>query len=229
MWRPLIGADAKASERASLAAFDGDVMVGYLKVRYQAFAEEVHRVLLDGGVHLALKPAVDIHKAEKIAGVAELLRSQGFAPIRYFQRMEHPLGELPVEASIPAGLRVEPWSEQNDEDFRWVRNESFKAGLGDAPMPADQWQNKITNQTFRPEVSFLLRDAHFMVVGTLPRYRARGLAGTLIGHALRAATAQGYDRASASVESADRSAAPGVFERAGFTPTMRYVRWTLES
>ncbi|WP_244194731.1 GNAT family N-acetyltransferase [Amycolatopsis echigonensis] len=117
-------------ERASLAAFDRDEMVGYLKIRYQRFAEEVHRVLLDGGVrpayrrrgigsrlvkagieaaktlhavhHPALKLVVDVHKAEHIAGVPELVRLQGFAPVRYFQRMEHLLGG--GAPAIPAGF-----------------------------------------------------------------------------------------------------------------------------
>jgi hypothetical protein len=99
--------------------------------------------------HPTLKLVVDVHKCEH-----ELVRSQGFAPVRYFQRMEHPLGD----AAIPGGLRVEPWSEQNDEDFRLTRNESFQDYWGAAPMPADHWKNKITNQTVKPEPSFLLRD-----------------------------------------------------------------------
>ncbi|GAA0622627.1 GNAT family N-acetyltransferase [Kutzneria viridogrisea] len=269
-------------ERASLAAFDGEVMVGYMKIRYKPSAEEVHRVFMDGGVHPdyrrrgvgtalveagvaaakvlhalhhpTLKLVVDVHKCEHIAGVAELLRSQGFAPVRYYQRMEHPLGDALGDAAIPDGLRVEPWSERNDEDFRLTRNESFKDHWGAVPMPVDSWKNKIINQTFRPEVSFLLRDvangvpagmlvtmsweadtvatgirdAHFMVIGTLRDYRRRGVASALIGHALRAAADQDYDRASLSVDSANRSGASGVFEKAGFTPKMRYVRWALE-
>ncbi|WP_208921507.1 GNAT family N-acetyltransferase [Streptomyces capitiformicae] len=269
-------------ERASLAAFDGDVMVGYMKVRYKPSAEEVHRVLLDGGVHPGyrrrgvgtrlveagvaaakvlhalhhptLRLVVDVHKGEHIAGVAELLRSQGFAPFRYFQRMEHLLGDALGDAAIPDGLQVEPWSERNDEDFRLIRNEAFKDHWGSTPMPVDMWKNKITNQTFRPEVSFLLRDvangapagmlvtmnweadtvatgirdAHFMLIGTLRDYRKRGVASALIRHALRAAADQDYDRAVLSVDSANPSRAFGVFEKAGFMPKMRYVRWALE-
>lgn len=269
-------------ERASLAAFDGDVMVGYMKTRFKPSAEQVHRVFVDGGVHPdyrrrgvgtalleagvagakvvhalhhpAKKLVVDIHKGEHIAGVAELCRAQGFAPVRYFQFMEHPLGDAIPGAAIPGGLRVEPWSEGNDEDFRSVRNESYQDYWGSVPMPVDLWKNKITNQTFKPEVSFLLRDvatgaavgmlvtmywaadtaatgirdAHFMLIGTLRDYRRRGVAGALMGYALRAAADQGYDRASLSVDSANLSGAFGVFEKAGFTPKMRYVRWALE-
>lgn len=269
-------------ERASLAAFDGDVMIGYMKVRYKPSAEEVHRVFLDGGVHPGyrrrgvgtrlveagvaaaktlhalhhptLKLVVDVHKGEHIAGVAELLRSQGFAPFRYFQRMEHPLGDALGDAAIPDGLQVEPWSERNDEDFRLIRNEAFKDHWGSTPMPVDMWKNKITNQTFRPEGSFLLRDvangapagmlvtmnweadtvatgirdAHFVLIGTRRDYRNRGAAGALIRHALRAAADHDYDRAVLSVDSANPSGASAVFEKAGFMPKMRYVRWALE-
>ncbi|UUV30461.1 GNAT family N-acetyltransferase [Amycolatopsis roodepoortensis] len=266
-------------ERASLAAFDGDVMAGYMKIRFKPSASEIHRVFLDGGVHPgyrrrgigatlvdagvaaakvvhalhhpSAKLVIDVNRPERIAGLAELVRSRGFVPVRYFQRMEHPLGvaDGPV---VPEGFRIEPWSERNDEDFRAVRNEAYRDYWGSVPMPADLWRNKITNQTFRPEVSFLLRaarspvgmlvtmcwdadteatgvrDAHFMAIGTLRGYRRRGVASALMGHALRAATEQGYDRASLNVDSADPSGGPGVFERAGFTPAMRYVRWALE-
>lgn len=269
-------------ERASLAAFDGEVMVGYMKVQYKPSAEKVHRVVMDGGVHpdyrrrgvgtvLAeagvaaakvvhalhhptLKLVIDVHKCEHIAGVAELVGSLGFAPTRYYHRMEHPLGDAIPDMAIPDGLRVEAWSEQNDEDFRLVRNESFQDIWGAVPMPVDLWQNKITNQTFRPTVSFLLRDvasgapagmlvtmyweadteatgvrdAHFMIIGTRREYRRRGVAGALIGHALRAAEEQGYDRASLRVDSENPFVTFGVFQKAGFTTKMRYVRWALE-
>jgi mycothiol synthase len=269
-------------KRASLGAFDGDVMVGYMKTTYKPAAEEVHRVIIDGGVHPdyrrrgvgtvlveagvaaakvlhalhhpTLKLVVDVHKGEHVVGVAELVHAQGFEPARYFQHMEHPLGDAIPDTAIPDGLRVEPWSEQNDEDFRMIRNESFKDHWGSVPMPADAWKNKITNHTFRPEVSFLLRDvangapagmlvtmhweadtvatgvrdAHFMLIRTLRDYRKRGVISALIGHALRAAADQDYGRASLRVDSANPFGAFGVYEKAGFKPKVRYVRWALE-
>ncbi|WIX97871.1 GNAT family N-acetyltransferase [Amycolatopsis mongoliensis] len=266
-------------ERGSLAAFDGDVMIGYVKIRYKPSADEVHRVFLDGGVHPAhrrrgvgtalveagvaaarvlharhhpgAKLVVDVHRPEHIAGLAELMRSQGFAPARYFRRMEHPLEDV---TSPEPGPRIEPWSAETDEEFRRVRNAASEDHWGAVPMPPDLWRNKITNQTFRPEVSFLLRDAtgtaagmlvtmswdadteatgirdaHFMAIGTLREYRRRGIAGALPAHALRAAADQGYDRASLVVDSASPSGASGVFATAGFVPKTRYLRWALEA
>jgi mycothiol synthase len=269
-------------ERASLAAFDGDVMVGFMKVRYKASVEEVHRVLLDGGVHPAYRRRgvgtvlveagvaaakavhalhhptaqlwIDIQKAESISGVAELVRSQGFAPVRYLQHMVCPLGDEIFDAAVPDGLRIEPWSERNDEDFRSVRNSAYQDDWVSAPVTVDGWKNKITNQTFKPEVSFLLRDvasgaavgmlvtlywegdtvatglrdAHFMQIGTLRDHRNRGVASALVAHALRAATDLGYDLASLKVDSASSAGVSGLFERAGFTTRLRHVRWALE-
>ncbi|MEJ2853715.1 MULTISPECIES: GNAT family N-acetyltransferase [unclassified Saccharothrix] len=269
-------------ERASLAAFDGDVMVGFMKVRHKPSAQEVHRVFLDGGVHPdhrrrgigtalveagvaaakavhavhhpTLRLAVDVHKEEHIAGVPELLRSQGFTPVRYFQRMEHPLGDAVPAATIPDGLRIEPWTTANEEDFLLVRNDSYRDYWGAVPWPLDAWRNKITNQTFQSQTSFLLRDAstgtpvsllatmhweadtaatgirdaHFMVIGTAREYRGRGAASALLGHALHTAATQGYHRASLNVDAANPSGSFGLFERAGFTPKTRYIRWALE-
>ncbi|MFI9010442.1 GNAT family N-acetyltransferase [Actinosynnema sp. NPDC053489] len=268
-------------ERGSLAAFAGEVMVGYAKVRFRPVAAEVHRVFLDGGVHPdhrrrgvgtrllragveaaralhalhhpAAKLVVDVHKAEHVAGLAELVRAQGFTPVRHYRHLEHPLGDAIGDAALPDGLRVEPWSEPADEDFRRVRNLAFEDHWGATPMPPDHWRNKVVNQTFQPAASFLVRDAagtpvavlvtmwweadtaatgvrdaRFMVVGTVREHRGRGIASGLVAHALRAVADQGYDRASASVDSAAPPGGSGLFERAGFTPTMRYVRWALE-
>ncbi|MFC0029729.1 GNAT family N-acetyltransferase [Micromonospora chaiyaphumensis] len=269
-------------ERGSLAAFDGDVMVGYMKTNYKPGAEEVHRIFMDGGVHPdyrrqgigtvllkagvaaakelhalhhpTLKLVIDARRGEHIAGVAELFRSQGFAPARYYQHLEHPLGHAIPETAIPAGMRIEPWSKKNDEAFRMIRNEAFEDHWGMAPLPANSWASKITNHTFKPEVSFLLRDmtsgapagmlvtkyweadtaatgvrnAHFMFIGTLRDYRKRGVASALIGHALRAAADQDYGRASVHVDSANPTGAFRIYEKAGFTSKRRFVCWALE-
>ncbi|MEV6903250.1 GNAT family N-acetyltransferase [Amycolatopsis sp. NPDC051372] len=266
-------------ERASLAAFDGDMMVGYMKIRYKRFAEETHRVYLDGGVHPdfrrrgigtelveagvaaaktlhalrhpALKLAIDVHKAAHIPGVAELVGPRGFVPVRYFQHLEHPLGAALPEPAIPPGLRIEPWSADNDEEFRLTRNKAYADSWVPAPVPADSWRNKIANHTLRPEASFLLRaeeavagvlvanqwegdvaatgirDAHFMVLGTIPAYRNRGVAGALLGHALRAAAEHGFDQASVKVDAPSPAGASGIFAKAGFTPTILFVRRAL--
>jgi hypothetical protein len=171
--------------------------------------------------------------------------------------MEHPLGDAIPAAAIPDGLRIEPWSDQNDEEFRFIRNESFKDHWGSSPMPVDAWKNKIINHTFRPEVSFLLRDVVngapagmlvtcterptrwppvsatriFMLIGTvrncpgLPEARRRQRADR--------ARAAGRRRPGLRPRQLERGLgeplrAFGVYEKAGFAPRKRFVRWALE-
>src|SRR3954469_9757311 len=55
-------------ERGSLAAFDGDAMVGYMKLRFKPSADEVHRVFLDGGVHPAHRRRGGRHHARRGRG-----------------------------------------------------------------------------------------------------------------------------------------------------------------
>ena len=73
-------------ERASLAAFDGDVMVGYMKTDYKPAAEEVHRVFIDGGVH------PDYRRR----GVGTVLVEAGVAAATALHALHHPTLKLVV-------------------------------------------------------------------------------------------------------------------------------------
>ncbi|OAP28775.1 MULTISPECIES: hypothetical protein [Amycolatopsis] len=46
--------------------------------------------------------------------------------------MEHPFGTS-GEESIPDGFQVEQWTQDLDEEFRLVRNESFPGHWGATP------------------------------------------------------------------------------------------------
>ena len=53
-------------------------------------------------------------------------------------------------------------------------------------------------------------------VGTRREYRGRGLAGTLLSHALHEYRGAGFDEASLDVDSENPTGALGIYERAGF-------------
>ncbi|MFQ6145787.1 GNAT family N-acetyltransferase [Streptomyces seoulensis] len=124
---------------------------------------------------------------------------------------------------------------------------------GGVPMPPEQWRAFLGWTAFRPDLSFLLRnadsgavvgmlltyswdadtaatgvrDAHLLRIGTRRAWRRRGVADALIGHALRSARDAGVDRASIEVDADTPEGVNGLYERAGFTVARTEVRYTL--
>ncbi|NUP46476.1 MAG: GNAT family N-acetyltransferase [Catenulispora sp.] len=172
--------------RASIAAFDGDLLVGYLTAAVKPLATVEHRVMLEGtvrpdyrrrgigtrllreGVGLAraahervhpdLPLIIDAQRADTVADAEALYKAQGFTPVRFYQHMRHPLGAAIKDVAIPQGLVLENWSPANDADFHLIRNESFRDHWGSAPVTDEQWKARYANRHMRPDVSFLLRD-----------------------------------------------------------------------
>jgi mycothiol synthase len=269
---------------SALVAFDGAAMVGYSIPDYRppAGSKEVYRFVVYGGVHpdhrrrgigrrllrsavtdagamhVARHPdmpyAIDVQTPEQVAGAAALYASEGFEPVRYSKLMRHPLGAAIAPESAPEGMVFEGWSEANDVEFMAIRNEAFADHWGSVPNTPEMWKARVVNRSFRPGLSFLLRDeatgdaagmlttscweadteatglreAHFGLIGTRRPFRRRGVAAALIARALRGAAEEGYDHAALSVDAANPSGAFGIYERAGFSVTDTFVRWGRE-
>ena len=174
-------------ERGTLAGFDGEAMVGYSWAMHRPLAVGLHRVMLQGGVHPAyrrrgigarllaagiasakdlhaihhpdLQLTIDVQTTETNPGATAAYRAAGMSPIRWYSHMTHPLGEAIVDAPIPEGFVVEGYSAENDAEFHAVRNEAFLDHWGAVQMPAEQWRGTVVGwQSFRPDLSFLLRD-----------------------------------------------------------------------
>ncbi|MEZ0112855.1 mycothiol synthase [Catenulispora sp. EB89] len=183
----MIGDPVLDLARGSLGAFDGDVMVGYSLAKHKPLAVEVHRVMVEGGVHPAyrrrgigarllsagiasarelhaihhpqLRLAVDAQNNEQNAGALAAYSAAGMKPIRWYSQMAHDLGNGIVDVPVPAGFVVEAHSADNSDEFLAVRNEAFLDHWGAVSMPAEQWHSTMVGwQSFRPDLSFLLRD-----------------------------------------------------------------------
>ena len=168
--------------------------------------------------------------------------------------MGHPLGTAMPDAPIPDGLRIERYTAETDEEFRAVRNEAVQADVGRSQFSAEEWKVWAVNASFRPELSFLLRDvetgtaagvllvvsweadtvatgirnAYFRVIATRPAYEQRGVAEALISHTLRDAQDQGYGRASLRVDADSSSKEFGVFANAGFVTQDTQVHYCIK-
>lgn len=270
-------------ERGTVAIFDGDRMVGYSSAAHKPRAEGVHRVVVSGGVdpayrrrglgaqlldagiasaralhaihHPGLPLAVDVQNNARNEGALACYRAAGMTPFRWYLQLQHPLGAAVVDVPAPDGLLVEGYSADNDAEFFAATNEAALERQGGVPLPLEQWRGYLGWQAFRPDLSFLARDAHsgeavglllafswdadtaatgvrdvqLQRIGTLPAHRNRGVASALIGHALRRAEAGGFDRASVEVDTATPTGGTGLYERLGFAVARTEVRYTLDA
>ena len=267
---------------STLAVFDGATMVGFSAVHYKPAAEVVHRVQAAGAVrpthrrqglgttlmqhglataqelhaehHPTLRLIVESVYGEHVGGAVALYRAAGMTATGWARHMRHPLGAAIPGSRIPDGLRIEGYSPQNDEEFRAVRNESVQEDPGRSQLSAEEWKVWAVNSSFRPELSFLLRDvgtgasagvalvvsweaetaatgirdAYFRVIATRPAYEGRGVAEALISHTLGAAQHQGYGRASLRVADDGASKEFALYEGAGFVTVDTQVHYSVE-
>ncbi|WP_371484104.1 GNAT family N-acetyltransferase [Kitasatospora sp. NBC_00315] len=267
---------------STLAVFDGATMLGFSAVHYKPMAEIVHRVQAAGAVrpthrrqglgmkllrhglataealhelhHPTLQLVVESVYGEHVHGAVALYRAAGMTATKWGRHMRHPLGTAIQDAPVPDGLRIEGYTAETDEEFRTVRNEAVQKDVGRSQLSAEEWKVWAVNASFRPELSFLLRDvgtgtaagillvvsweaetaahgirdAYFRVIATRPAYKERGVAEALISHTLRAAQDQGYGRASIRVDADGSSTESGIYESAGFVTQDTQVHYCIE-
>lgn len=189
---------------------------------------------------------------------AALFERFGYAPTRYYHGMQRDLdADLPPIVPVD-GVEIVPYSPEIDELARLVTNEAFKDHWGSSPALPEQWQAWHAQSTsFRPDLSFLAvsesnpdfggvvgvlitkyfeaataatgrREAYIATLGTLRSVRRRGLGTALLGTALRAARAAGFDAAWLSVDSENPTGALSVYEHAGLIVKDTYVAYAQE-
>jgi mycothiol synthase len=159
---------------------------------------------------------------------AGLLASVGLQPERWTFVMRASLDPLPPEQPLPDGYRVRPYDDPMAEALREAHNAAFVDLPGAATMSEARWRQSVTEaRNFRPDVSFVAspmasdqivayvqtaefeadfaatgrREAYVAKVGTLRAHRGKGLAAALLGHAMHAYRAAGYDEAALAVDS----------------------------
>jgi ribosomal protein S18 acetylase RimI-like enzyme len=210
-----------------------------LLVRAAAAAAALHRQAFpDAPLELLVQMIDDV------PGQAEAAVAAGFKPWRSSLEMSR---ELPEDADTlalppPEGLELLGFAPEHIEALHAAHNAAFVPDHPGASAPSAQmWAARFTAESFRPDLSFLLRDgasravagyllanerrldplakarnAHLMTIATLRAHRGRGVASALIGAALTAAVRGGYGTASLHVDAENPSGAVRVYKRAGF-------------
>lgn len=225
----------------------GTVLVEAMLAR----VDEVHRER-----HPDMPARIGLSGVSANTSQADLLEQFGLVPERWSFVMRAQLGAVPAPPDVPAGLELRRYEETYAAAMQAAHNEAFMDHPNFTPWTEVMWKQWVTeSRSFRPELSFVVVepsapqrvvayvqsaefDAHFQAtgrreayvgkVGTLRDFRGRGLAGTLLRHALAAYQAAGYDEASLDVDSENPTGALGVYERVGFEVENRWTNYALE-
>ncbi len=214
-------------------------------------ASEVH-----AGRHPDLPALLALRGLSDNTAQADVLAEAGFVPGRWSFVMRADLADLPEnDSTVPDGLELRRYDDTYAAAMHAAHNAAFVDHPNFTTWSETMWKQWVTeSRSFRPLLSFLVldparpgevaaylqtseydatfemtgrREAYVGKVGTRREYRGRGLAGTLLAHALREYRAAGYDEASLDVDSENPSGALGIYERAGFVVARRFTDYEL--
>ena len=160
--------------------------------------------------------------------------------------------ELPA---LPEGLRMLTYTPGLDRAMLEAHNAAFVDHPNFTPWTDVMWKQWVTDsRNFRPALSLLVveesapevvvayiqsnefdayfeatgkREAYVAKVGTRREHRGRGVASTLLKHALVRYREAGFDESSLDVDSENPTGALGVYERAGFEVESRWTNYAL--
>jgi GNAT superfamily N-acetyltransferase len=186
--------------------------------------------------------------AEVDAGVDDtsaigLYERSGFTVARYFLEMTAPTTPPPVAKPVE-GLRIAPYEDERVRDLHAVHTTAFRELWGFQDRSLESWAAlTVRSETFRPELARLALADHEVVgyvlpyddgvpgrlyigqVGTVPSWRRRGVAGSLLADVLGAAGRAGYTRAALDTDADSPTGAASVYGNVGFVVDHRTVAY----
>lgn|GEM_PF-906463 len=185
---------------------------------------------------------------------ADLLAFIGMRGERWTFLMRTQLDAIPPAPRLPTGYRLLGYDGTMAAALRQAHNAAFLDHPDSTPFSEVMWRHSVTeSRSFRPDLSFVVcaersdeilayvhtaefdgdliatgrRQAYVANVGTLRGHRGKGLATALLGHALHAYRAAGYDDASLAVDSANPTGALGVYRGLGFAVDSRWTNYVM--
>lgn len=190
---------------------------------------------------------------ERNASHNALLRSAGAGVVRYFTEMTRPLAPPVPDLPLPAGFAFATLDPRDSEPMRRAHNEAFAGHWGSEPRDPARWAFTVRHPQLKPEWSMSVVEAatgetvayqlasfdpEFRLqsgydegftdlLGVRRAWRGRGLASSLLAEAMRRFRAGGMTHAGLGVDTENASGALALYERMGYTPTVRSLAWDL--
>ena len=181
----------------------------------------------------------------------QLLKANGFKPIRYYQNMRRDLVTDPIpERPLPAGITVRPalpadfrkiWDTSViassdewgsvipvEEDFiRWQGETEFQPFLWQVGWFEDQPVGMVTNFVNLTENEYFQRHRGYTEsIWVLPEFRKQGLASALIARSLKMFKTMNMDETALGVDSENPSGALGLYESLGYVTYSKAIEYS---
>lgn len=174
-----------------------------------------------------------------------LLEREGYAPARYFWRMERRLAEAPPPPELPEGIEIRPFVRDRDERTAYAAvEEAFADHWGHVPRGYEEWAEGRFGHGFDPGLWFLAWDgdeaagaalckveggiAWVDTLGVRRPWRQRGLGLALLRHACGEFYRRGERRLALTVDAANPTGATALYEKAGMAVAQQYASFRKE-
>jgi len=162
-----------------------------------------------------------------------LLRDNGFSPVRYFWRMEIKLQGAPAAVTFPAGIGLRPFIIAEHAAAVWqANNEAFQDHWGSHHRTYEEWSHeKFGNPHFDPTLWMVAWDGNDVAgfsqnrfrqgigwIGTIAvrrPWRGKGLGIALMRHTFGEFYKRGTSTIGLGVDSANPTGATRLYQRAG--------------
>jgi len=175
-----------------------------------------------------------------------LLRNNGYAPVRYYWRMEIKPPAAPAAVAFPAGLELRPFSRDAHAVSVWqADNEAFHDHWGSQPRAYEEWsREKFGNPNFDPTLWLVAWDGQAVVgfsqnrfrqgigwIGTIAvrrPWRGQGLGLALMRQTFGEFYKRGMPIIGLGVDSANLTGATRLYQRAGMGVAGEYALYEKE-
>jgi mycothiol synthase len=215
--------------------------IGTTLVRLAEVRAREHVPLAPPGTRVVVNNWINALNAE----ARSLLEREGYAPVRYFFRMEIEFNEEPAAAPWPVGITVR--SGGADEDLRpfyETSEEAMADHWGHVATSFEEWRERHTRSGFEPGLWFLVLHNGEPTAAVLcsisegigwvdtlavrRSWRGRGLGSALLTHAFRELYGRGLRRIALNVDAENPTGATRLYERAGMRVGQQYATYGKE-
>jgi mycothiol synthase len=174
-------------------------------------------------------------------GAPGLLERHGYREVRRFYEMAIELDGTPPEPTLPDGLAIEPFREEEARPFHAALEESFRDHWEYTPRPFEEWwEEKRNAPNYDPALWFLVRDGTEVVaivrndpnrngggwvggLGVRRPWRGLGLGRALLLHTFGEFHRRGVNRVSLGVDAENPTGATKLYESVGMTTEVEQV------